>query len=220
MGICPFCRKSESSRRVPDTVPSFDQQVYQAINVARTRPHSYVGILQQMKPSFQGLLYKRNSTDAVLTKEGADAVQEAIDFLVVQNPLPQLYWNEKMHRATKAHAEECGETGNMSERSIDGSKLTQRMAKINMGLGERMHYSESIRFGMTSAEQIVVNLLIDDGDESRKNRSNIFSSIFQTCAISSNFHKTQGNVVVIDFSGEGDERVSLSTSTRLSLQTR
>ena len=83
-----------------------------------------------------------------------------------------------MHRATKAHAEECGETGNMSERSIDGQKLTQRMAKINMGMGDRMHYSESICFGMSSAEQIVVNLLIDDGEENRKNRSNIFSPIF------------------------------------------
>ena len=87
MGICLCCRKSESSRRVPDTVPSFDQQVYQAINVARTRPHSYIAILQQLKPCFQGLLFKRNSTDAFLTKEGVDAVQEAIDFLVMQNPL-------------------------------------------------------------------------------------------------------------------------------------
>ena len=52
-------------------------------NQIRMNPQSYIPMLQQMKKRFKGKLYKMRDGTYQETKEGAPAVDEAIEYLKV-----------------------------------------------------------------------------------------------------------------------------------------
>ena len=59
--------------------------------------------------------------------------------------------------------------------------------------------AENITFDDDDPVEIVLNMLIDDGNPSRGHRLNIFNSYFRTVGIATGFHKNYRHCTVINF---------------------
>ena len=62
-------------------------------NLARTDPKSFIPKLEELLTKFEGNVIKRPEVGVdLMTNEGPAAVQELIQFLMAQQPLPALEW--------------------------------------------------------------------------------------------------------------------------------
>lgn len=62
-------------------VKPMDKEIFEAHNHIRKDPKWLIPALEEMLKQFDGMLLKREGKVTLRTKEGAEAVQEAIDFL-------------------------------------------------------------------------------------------------------------------------------------------
>jgi uncharacterized protein YkwD len=67
-------------------------------------------------------------------------------------------------------------------------------------------WGENISYGKTSARDIVLALIIDDGLPARKHRANIFAAKFNYAGASYGPHARYGSMCSIDFAGAYFER--------------
>ena len=67
-------------------------------------------------------------------------------------------------------------------------------------------WGENISYGKTSARDIVLALIIDDGLPARKHRANIFATKFNYAGAAYGPHARYGSMCSIDFAGAYFER--------------
>ena len=64
-------------------------------------------------------------------------------------------------------------------------------------------------FQCETAEEIIIQMLVDDGVPNRCHRENLFNNDYKVCGISKGIHKDYGTMTVIGFAGSfvkpGDE---------------
>jgi hypothetical protein len=140
---------------------------------------SMVQELKDLLACFQGKTFRDPETlVSVQTNEvggpeqGKDAVFEAIATLKTLGPLPPLKLSKGLTQAARDHCYDIGPQGGASHVGTDGSTMTDRIEKYG-----RWHraISENISFSETSGRSIVLQFLVDDGNESRSHRKNIFN---------------------------------------------
>ena len=56
-----------------------------------------------------------------MTNEGAKAIQELIDFLNAQKPLPVMDWQQGLMPASRDHVQDTGPTGIIGHNGSNGS---------------------------------------------------------------------------------------------------
>jgi uncharacterized protein YkwD len=61
--------------------------------------------------------------------------------------------------------------------------------------------AENIAYGGTSARQVIIYLLIDDGVQDRGHRKNFIQPEFKTVGVSVGFHPEYKTMCVMDFAG-------------------
>lgn len=61
-------------------VSNVDRQIFELHNECRKNPKHLIKDLEEMCKQFDGMLLKREGKVTLRTKEGIDAVKEAIDF--------------------------------------------------------------------------------------------------------------------------------------------
>jgi hypothetical protein len=77
--------------------------VFEATNAVRENPAWFVGELQEMLVNFDGKKYVVDGKPTLMTNEGAEAVQELIEFLLDKEPLPPLEFSNAMSHAAWDH---------------------------------------------------------------------------------------------------------------------
>jgi len=89
----------------------------------RSDPQCFIPILEEMLLRFDGKRYKIPGKDHsyLLTNEGAPAVQEFIDFLRKQKPLPVQEWQQDLQKAPRDHVLDQGPKGMVGHDGSDGS---------------------------------------------------------------------------------------------------
>lgn len=117
-------------------------------------------------------MYVKQGEINLMTNEGPAAVQECIDFLKSAEKCPPLEWNGGMAKASKDHCDDTGPKGTTGHTGSDGSSPGDRVKKYVDDLGMS---GENISYGCNTAEDIVLQLIVDDGVASRGHRSNIFN---------------------------------------------
>ena len=100
--------------------------------------------------------------------------------------------------AAKLHCNDIGPKGLFQNYGSDGKSYLDRMAMYgNAGF----YHGENIAYGKESRGQnIILDLLIDDGNYRRMNRSNMLKSEFKYTGIATCDHRTKGKMTVINYS--------------------
>ena len=128
--------------------------------------------------------------------EGDNVFKEAIQFLKSLPPLKPLQWDPNLARSAKEHVEDIGPKGLLLYQSSDGTEPEDRISKYGNyveGLGE------NIDFGPNDAMGVIISLTLDDGEEERPHRENLFKQDFQKVGIACGPHKTEFQMCVMDF---------------------
>ncbi len=165
------------------------------VNEARTDPAAYARKARRLRSLIRGDRIERPGEIAVVTEEGGAAVDEAIAFLDRQTPLPPLRTNPAIERAAADHAAEQSANGAVGHTGSDGSRPSERMRRYARWRAT----GEVIAYGPNRAEDVVLQLIIDDGVPDRGHRRILFSSAYTEAGAACAPHPVWRQVCVIDF---------------------
>ncbi len=196
--MAPLTSVTTAQARTPASPdwPAVEQAILAEQNRVRQNPQSYLPILEQYLASMNadGNIPNgcgRNCT--LLTNEGKSAVEEAIAFLRTQAPLPALTYSLEVAQVAKGHAQDQRD-GSVGHNGSDGRSPAERLSSIeNFGTGE------NIAYGPTTAQSVVMNLIVDDGVADRGHRTTIFSPNWTATGAGCGEHETIRTVCVINY---------------------
>lgn len=184
----------DTARNV-DYMNEIEKNVVLEMNMARSNPKKYAELyIEPRTKKFNGNIYD----NALMTNEGVAAVNECVKFMNSQKSLPAFVPSKGLSKAAQYHSSTQSLTDKTGHDGTDGSDPFERM----MRYGSFTTAGENIDYGATSAREIVISLLIDDGVKNRGHRNNIMSKSFTTVGVGyADKHKKYGSECVIDYSG-------------------
>jgi hypothetical protein len=128
--------------------------------------------------------------------EGDNVFKEAIQFLKSLPPLKPLQWDPNLTRSAQEHVDDIGPKGLLLYQSSDGTEPEDRIAKYGNYVDS---LGENIDFGPNDAMGVIISLTLDDGEEERPHRENLFKADYQKVGIACGPHKTEFQMCVMDF---------------------
>ena len=173
------------------------------MNRARTNPQAYIAELEEFKTYFQGRKIHFPGKTTILTREGIEAVDDAIAYFQIIEPLNPLELSTGMSQAAEDHVKDQGNSGQLGHTGSDGSKPSERMSRY----GEwKRQLAENISYGPDTGKQVIMSLIVDDGVYNRGHRKNIMSPLYQVTGIACGDHAQYEVMCVINFAGEYEEK--------------
>ena len=130
-----------------------DRQIWELINKARTNPSEMIPHLQQMESRFEGFLMKQPGKTTLRTKEGVQAVKEAINFLREMKPVRALNWHPELYMAARQHVQDTGHKGLVQHESSDGTTVKERLKRFGKIV---TCYGENLSFHTENALEVVL----------------------------------------------------------------
>lgn len=171
--------------------------IVREINLARENPAIYANYIEEMRSHFNGRMFVLPGRTHLITKEGVHAIDEAVRFLRSTRPIQPLTLSTGMSRGAADHcADQAG--GAMGHGNPSG--------RMNRYGRWSVLWGENIAYGQTNARDIVMALIIDDGQRARKHRKNIFNPTFNYAGVGYGPHARYGSVCTTDFAGGYTER--------------
>ena len=174
----------------------FEQQVLAQMNRVRANPPAYAAFLVSFRKYYQGRLLKIPGQIALQTVEGVSALNGAIRALRAARAAPPLLASPGMSLASRSHVADIGPRGLTSHIGSDGGDTFKRLDRF--GRWQQVA-GENIQYGARSAEEAVLQLLVDDGVPSRGHRTNILNPRFRVTGIACGPHARYRTACVITF---------------------
>jgi uncharacterized protein YkwD len=171
---------------------TFEDAVLAELNRVRGQPQAYARELyrEQVTPS------RYDEQPGAVDQDDPDAVEDAIDFLMHQSPLPPLAPDDRLAAAANAHAASQGPTGEVGH-GAPGS-LGTRIQRQGLYAGIE---AESISYGQRTPRGVVRQLIIDSGVPNRAHRRDLLGRSFQAAGVGCGRHAEWGSMCVIDLAG-------------------
>ncbi|MBW4577579.1 MAG: CAP domain-containing protein [Aphanothece sp. CMT-3BRIN-NPC111] len=193
----------ESDTPTPANLSAIERGIVAETNRARTNPVAYAAQLQKLKRYYKGKLLQLPGQIPILTHEGVKPVDETIRFLKSAKPVPAIGVSRGMSLAAKDHVKDQGPKGATGHYGSNGSSASSRVSRY--GSWQRI-VGENISYGPNTAQQVVMQLLIDDNVPDRGHRKNLFQRDYRVSGVACGPHKTYRIMCVIDYAGGYKER--------------
>lgn len=170
-------------------------RIVDEVNAARTSPAAYAARARVLRGLFQDDRIERPGEIAIVTREGTAAVDEAIAFLERQPPLPPVRASPLIDRAAAEHAADQARAGTVGHAGSDGSSPSDRMRRHARWTAT----GEVIAYGPERAEDVVLQLIVDDGVPARGHRRILFNPGYTLIGVACAPHPVWRQVCVLDF---------------------
>jgi hypothetical protein len=198
----------ETSRTTCDNL---EREIVTEINRLRTRPQSYIVLLEQRRNQYDGnrlTLSGQGHEFTVITREGWPAVEEAIQVLRTTLPEPALRISEGLALAARDLARDQARQQHVSHIGSDGSTFIERITRYVQNVDSA---GESITVGgVPFASEIVQKSLIDDGIKSRSHRLDLLSKDFDLIGVACEPQAQYGFLCVMEFASQVGRRPAAS----------
>jgi uncharacterized protein YkwD len=188
---------------------ALEQELIAELNLARTRPAQYAAYLEALRPMFAGKEYRRPGRPALVTEEGAPALEEAIKVMRAARPAGPLTAAAGMCSGARELVKEQSVSGATGHRGADGSFCEQRAGRFGAW---KEPIGENLSYGDDNARERVLTLLIDDGVANRGHRQRILDPAYKVVGIACGGHKL-GAMCVINFAAGFTDKPSASAQT-------
>lgn len=176
-----------------------EKEVIYEINLFRSNPEQYAEqYIAPLAKYYNKKILNYPGDRPIKTIEGQRALTECVNYLRKASPKPILYPDKNLSRAARSHQLDQQKTGKTGHLSSDGSTMrdrVQRFGEWKIGIGE------NIAYGNTSARQIVIFLLIDDGVSNRGHRDMLLRSDMKLVGVAYGKHPVYETMCVMDFAG-------------------
>jgi uncharacterized protein YkwD len=191
--------------------PEAEKQVLPLLQQLRTDPTSFVPHLEARLATFEGNYYM-NHGKKIRSREGAPAVQEAIDWLKKQAPLAA--WDETkipLFTAAKDHCVDLCTNSHHGHKGTDGSTIAKRVERHGKWKGG---VTENVALQQPTPLDIVIHWIVDDGAKKRIQRQNLMNPKYKCIGIACGVHKKYKSCCVMVLAhniieGKGKEAVHL-----------
>lgn len=178
--------------------------VLHALNGLRTDPHAYAVSLAAFEALFDGpaaLVYHMPGDETGhVTREGVAAVAEARRILASQPPLAPLALSRLLSEAAHDHVEEQEDSGALGHIGARGDTPGDRVKRR----GGDIYVAEAIGYGSRDGEDVVRQLVVDDGVPRRGHRTLLLSGTYRYVGIACGRHPTYRTMCVLDFAQTPD----------------
>ena len=164
---------------------SFEEQLVNKINQFRANPKGYAKKINEYVQYFKGNTLKIPGTKrGIDTEEGAAAYIEAVDFLAKQEGIDPLEPSKGLGRICADFMEKAENLNPEEIGNIDLEEIIKKYGKFKGDL------NRAIDFGGEDPEQVLINLIVCDGDPNRGNRESLLSTDLKKIGIKHCKHST------------------------------
>ncbi|WP_246223031.1 CAP domain-containing protein [Draconibacterium halophilum] len=176
-----------------------EKEVIYEINLFRSNPSEYAEKhIAPLAKYYERKVLHYPGDKSIMTQEGISALQECVRVLKKASPVPVLYPDKLLTKAAKDHQKDQSKTGKTGHTGRNRSNLKDRIERYGKW---QVRIAENIAYGNTSAQQIVIFLLIDDGVKSRGHRANLLQPDFKSIGVACGSHPRYNTMCVMDFAG-------------------
>ncbi len=183
---------------------SYEKEIVYEINLFRSNPAEYADkYIAPLAKLYKGKLLFYPGDKPLQTKEGVKALNECVKDLKKAQPVSIVYPDKGLSEAASDHVKDQSRTGKTGHYGSDWSDSRKRIERYG---DWKTRIGENIAYGGISARQIVIYLLIDDGQSDRGHRKNFLRPEFKEVGVAAGNHPLYNNMVVMDFAGSFVEK--------------
>ena len=186
--------------------------IFNLINKYRANPRELAHHLERLKKYLDTSTNILSEPDKIQIQmvEGEDVFNEAINYLKSLRPLEPLQWEDALAASAQEHVDDIGPKGLLLYQSSDGTEPEERITKYGNYIES---LGENIDFGPNDAIGVIVSLTLDDGEEERPHRDNLFKNDYKKIGIACGPHQTEFQMCVMDlaydFIPKGQEKQNM-----------
>jgi uncharacterized protein YkwD len=178
---------------------SLEKEIIFEINKLRSNPAQYArDYITPLASHYQRNILHYPGDKPLRTKEGVQALNECVNELRRQKPLPLVYPSTGLTKAARDHVKDQSRTGQIGHRGSDRSMSKERIERYG---DWNIRIAENIAYGGTTARQIVIYLLIDDGVSDRGHRKTFLHPDFKVIGVATGSHPEYKTMSVMEFAG-------------------
>ena len=191
------------------------RNIFNLINKFRANPRELARHLERLKKYLDTSTNILSEPDKIQIQmvEGEDVFNEAINFLKSLRPLEPFQWEDALAQSAQEHVDDIGPKGLLLYQSSDGTEPEERITKYGNYIES---LGENIDFGPNDAIGVIVSLTLDDGEEERPHRDNLFKNDYKKIGIACGPHQTEFQMCVMDlaydFIPKGQEQANMKNN--------
>jgi Cysteine-rich secretory protein family len=179
---------------------SFESAVLSEINRLRADPGAYADYLREYRGRIRGkVVFDADDNVVEMSNEGVRAVDEAIAALDRSLPVGRLQSGNVLSAAAADHAAwqaTSGEIGHQARGQGPGERVMAR--------GGGRFVSEVISYGQKTPQDVVRQLVVDDGVPSRGHRHLLLSNEYRYAGVGCDSHPRWGAMCAIKLADQAD----------------